>query len=74
MAETEPESATRTNPFPGLRSFEPEEDHLFFGREARIDELQREDYSDNQILKKELLDKAKKALLPTNSSVDVKKI
>lgn len=33
------ETATRTNPFPGLRSFEPEEDHLFFGREDRIDEL-----------------------------------
>jgi WD40 repeat protein/energy-coupling factor transporter ATP-binding protein EcfA2 len=33
------ETATRTNPFPGLRSFEPEEDHLFFGREERIDEL-----------------------------------
>ncbi len=28
-----------TNPFPGLRSFEPEEDYLFFGREARIDDL-----------------------------------
>ena len=28
-----------SNPFPGLRSFEPEEDHLFFGREARIDEI-----------------------------------
>jgi WD40 repeat protein len=28
-----------TNPFPGLRSFEPDEDHLFFGRESRIDEL-----------------------------------
>jgi uncharacterized protein YkwD len=27
------------NPFPGLRSFEPEEDYLFFGRERRIDEL-----------------------------------
>ena len=27
------------NPFPGLRSFEPEEDHLFFGRESRIDEI-----------------------------------
>jgi hypothetical protein len=37
MVETE--TATRTNPFPGLRSFEPEEDHLFFGREERIDEL-----------------------------------
>ena len=30
-----------TNPFPGLRSFEPDEDHLFFGRESRIDELQK---------------------------------
>jgi tetratricopeptide (TPR) repeat protein len=29
------------NPFPGLRSFEPEEDHLFFGREKEIDELLR---------------------------------
>ena len=27
------------NPFPGLRSFEPHEDHLFFGREQQIDEL-----------------------------------
>ena len=27
------------NPFPGLRSFEPDEDHLFFGRESRIDEI-----------------------------------
>ena len=27
------------NPFPGLRAFEPEEDHLFFGREDQIDEL-----------------------------------
>ena len=27
----------RTNPFPGLRSFEADEDHLFFGRESRID-------------------------------------
>jgi hypothetical protein len=41
MEETlvEIETATGTNPFPGLRSFEPDEDHLFFGREARIDEL-----------------------------------
>ena len=30
---------TRFNPFPGLRSFEADEDHLFFGREQRIDEL-----------------------------------
>lgn len=35
MLETQP----RTNPFPGLRSFEPDEDHLFFGRESRIDEI-----------------------------------
>lgn len=33
--------ATRpiSNPFPGLRPFEPDEDHLFFGREKQIDEL-----------------------------------
>ncbi len=31
----------RFNPFPGLRPFEPEEDHLFFGREKQIDELLR---------------------------------
>src|ERR1700722_16484520 len=29
------------NPFPGLRPFEPDEDHLFFGREREIDELLR---------------------------------
>ena len=29
------------NPFPGLRSFEPDEDHLFFGREKQIDEVLR---------------------------------
>ena len=27
------------NPFPGLRSFEEEEEYLFFGREKQIDEL-----------------------------------
>ena len=27
------------NPYPGLRSFEPEEDYLFFGQERQIDEL-----------------------------------
>jgi tetratricopeptide (TPR) repeat protein len=27
------------NPFPGLRPFESDEDHLFFGREKQIDEL-----------------------------------
>jgi tetratricopeptide (TPR) repeat protein len=29
------------NPFPGLRPFEPDEDHLFFGREQETDELLR---------------------------------
>src|SRR6476659_5786955 len=29
------------NPFPGLRPFEPDEDHLFFGREKEIDEVLR---------------------------------
>ncbi|MEO8521708.1 MAG: ATP-binding protein [Acidobacteriota bacterium] len=32
---------SRFNPFPGLRPFEAEEDHLFFGREREIDELLR---------------------------------
>ena len=27
------------NPFPGLRAFEPDEDHLYFGRERQIDDL-----------------------------------
>ncbi|HYN20233.1 MAG TPA: ATP-binding protein, partial [Thermoanaerobaculia bacterium] len=31
----------RINPFPGLRTFEPDEDYLFFGREQQIDELLR---------------------------------
>jgi len=31
----------RLNPFPGLRPFEAEEDHLFFGREKQIDDLLR---------------------------------
>jgi tetratricopeptide (TPR) repeat protein len=30
-----------SNPFPGLRPFEPDEDHLFFGREKETDELLR---------------------------------
>ncbi len=34
-------AAELSNPFPGLRSFEPEEEHLFFGREAQTDELLR---------------------------------
>jgi tetratricopeptide (TPR) repeat protein/energy-coupling factor transporter ATP-binding protein EcfA2 len=29
------------NPFPGLRPFEADEDHLFFGREQHVDELLR---------------------------------
>jgi tetratricopeptide (TPR) repeat protein len=33
---------TLFNPFPGLRPFEPDEDHLFFGREKEIDELLRQ--------------------------------
>jgi tetratricopeptide (TPR) repeat protein len=32
---------TSFNPFPGLRAFEPDEDHLFFGREKEIDDLLR---------------------------------
>ncbi len=32
-------SDNQPNPFPGLRSFEPDEDHLFFGREIQIDDL-----------------------------------
>lgn len=30
-----------SNPYPGLRSFEPEEDFLFYGREQQIDDLIR---------------------------------
>lgn len=33
------ESKTLSNPFPGLRPFEADEEHLFFGREQEIDEL-----------------------------------
>src|SRR5215217_1498006 len=29
-----------SNPFPGIRNFEPEEDYLFFGREKQIQEIQ----------------------------------
>src|SRR5215471_20864646 len=31
----------KLSPFPGLRPFEPDEDHLFFGREKEIDDLLR---------------------------------
>jgi hypothetical protein len=33
------QSPPRTNPFPGLRPFELDEEHLFFGREGQSDEL-----------------------------------
>ncbi len=33
------DSEEQLNPFPGLRAFEPDEDHLFFGREEQIDDL-----------------------------------
>jgi energy-coupling factor transporter ATP-binding protein EcfA2 len=39
IAEAAP--AVRIHPFPGLRPFEADEDHLFFGRERQIDELLR---------------------------------
>lgn len=32
-------SSPRFNPFPGLRPFEAEDTHLFFGREQQVDEL-----------------------------------
>jgi len=35
------DAALRRNPFPGLRPFEPDEEHLFFGRDQQIDELLR---------------------------------
>ena len=35
------QSTALFNPFPGLRPFEPNEDHLFFGREKEIDQLLR---------------------------------
>jgi energy-coupling factor transporter ATP-binding protein EcfA2 len=33
------QTAVRFNPFPGLRSFEADEEHLFFGRERQVDDL-----------------------------------
>ncbi len=33
------QSPVRTNPFPGLRPFGEDEEHLFFGREGQADEL-----------------------------------
>src|SRR5262245_63360290 len=35
------QASTLFNPFPGLRPFEPDEDHLFFGRERETDDLVR---------------------------------
>ncbi|MCA9700108.1 MAG: ATP-binding protein, partial [Myxococcales bacterium] len=31
--------AVHENPFPGLRAFEVDEDHLFFGRDEQVDQL-----------------------------------
>ena len=28
-----------SNPYPGLRPFDEQEEHLFFGREAQIDQM-----------------------------------
>ncbi|HEY9282145.1 MAG TPA: hypothetical protein VIP46_01705, partial [Pyrinomonadaceae bacterium] len=36
-----PADAAAANPFPGLRPFEPDEYHLFFGRDGQSDELLR---------------------------------
>src|SRR5262245_19714814 len=36
---TMPEPTILKNPFPGLRPFEPNEKHLFFGREEQVVEL-----------------------------------
>ncbi len=36
-----PEKGRPSNPFPGLRPYEPHETHLFFGRDAQVDELVR---------------------------------
>ena len=33
------EEAVNTNPFPGLRPFHQEEEHLFFGRERQVDAM-----------------------------------
>lgn len=35
------ENVTLSNPFPGLRPFEADEEHLFFGRDGQSDELLR---------------------------------
>jgi tetratricopeptide (TPR) repeat protein len=35
------QSRPQRNPFPGLRPYEPDEDHLFFGREKEVDDLLR---------------------------------
>ena len=41
MIASAPPASRTFNPFPGLRPFEPDEDYLFFGREAQVDELLR---------------------------------
>jgi WD40 repeat protein len=40
-SEFQSEEGVRDNPFPGLRSFESDETHLFFGRDGQSDELLR---------------------------------
>jgi WD40 repeat protein/ABC-type oligopeptide transport system ATPase subunit len=39
LIEPTKEQVVRTNPFPGLRPFRQEENHLFFGRENQINEV-----------------------------------
>lgn len=41
MTEASIEARPLFNPFPGLRPFEADEEHLFFGREKEVDELLR---------------------------------
>ncbi len=41
MSNSTPTTTECTNPFPGLRPFEVDEAHLFFGREGQSDELLR---------------------------------
>ena len=36
---TRPRQSERQNPFPGLRPFREEEEHLFFGREGQVDAM-----------------------------------
>jgi TPR repeat protein len=50
MPATEPAPDLKVDqPYPGLRSFEPEEEHLFYGREAHVAQLLRR-LSENRLL------------------------